>query len=130
MNDTSSTIKLRWEVTRVHVMEAEVPVDQIPDGLFETDEDSWSIVTGDVDSYEVIEFLSDLEDSGAAVERSADAESYVVLDDVELIAPVSVAAPPVHVEASVEVTEYVEMVAAETFTPYTADEVVDFTTDR
>lgn len=111
MNDTSETIKLRWEVTRIHVMEAEVPVDQLPDSLIETDEDTWSVVTGDVDTYEGVEFLEALE--ATATTQSSEAESYVISDDVEHIPPVRVAAPPVEVQVSPEVAEYVDYVKGE-----------------
>lgn len=95
MNDTSATVKIRWTETVVRTLEAEVPVDQIPDSLIIVDEDNWSIETGDVDSYEGNDFLEALDDAGSAEEVGLMVENRCIEDDVDVIPPVMVAAPPV-----------------------------------
>lgn len=94
INDTSATIKLRWSETIVRSLEADVPVDQLPDQLIEVDGDSWSIVEGDVDSYVVNDFLDALDMAGSAIENGVAVENRYI-EDSEVIPPIMVAAPPV-----------------------------------
>lgn len=94
MSDTSAIVKIRWEETVVRICEAEVPVDQLPDSLIETDGDDWSIAEGDVDDREVERFLDDLHGTPGTTVSDGEVESYVMLDDHELIAPIMVAAAP------------------------------------
>ena len=75
-----STIKLRWEVRTTQVVEADVPVDQLPDALVWHDGDEWGIQEGDVDSYQVRDFLEALDIAGSAIEQSITVEGYTVLD--------------------------------------------------
>lgn len=95
MNDTATTVKLRWEVRTVTVYEAEVPVDQIPESLLWEDGDSWGIEEGDVDSASGADFLEGLDIAGSAIEQSLQVEGYTILDDVETIPPIMVVAAPV-----------------------------------
>ncbi|MET0725767.1 MAG: hypothetical protein ABWY36_05400 [Leifsonia sp.] len=94
MNDTATTVKLRWEVRTTTVYEAEVPVDQLPDRLVWNDDDDWGIEEGDVDHYEVRDFLEALDGAGSAMEQSLTVDGYTVLD-ADTIPPVLVAAAPV-----------------------------------
>lgn len=127
--DTEASVKLRWEVRTTSVYEAEVPVDQIPDALiWHGDGNEWSVITGDVDHHSVSDLLEALDGAGSATEQSLTVDGYTILDDVELIPPIMVAAPPVRVgPTSVDVAEYIETLEGESemLTPYNADEVID-----
>lgn len=93
ISDTSTTVKLRWEVRTVSVYEADVPVDQLPDALLWEDGDEWGIQEGDVDHYSVSDFLDALDGAGSAMEQSLSVEGYTILDAAS-VPPVQVAAPP------------------------------------
>lgn len=111
MNDTSATVKIRWSETIVRTVEAEVPVDQIPDSLIEVDEDTWTVVTGDVEGYAANDFLEALDMAGSATEVGTAVENRYIEEDVALIPPIMIAAPPVAaVEASHRFDEYAEEV--------------------
>lgn len=120
-------IKLRWNNTVSVTHEATVDVDDLPDDLVEhLDGNDWTIAAGDVDSYEVKEFLENLETPVAVV--SYETESRYIEDDFEVVEVVPPPAPPVPTgPISIEVAEYISLVEAETemLTPYNADEVID-----
>ena len=95
MNDTSASVKIRWEERITRVVEAEVPVDQLPDDLIEEHDDgTWSLAEGDVDSYVINDFLDALDMAGAAAEMSLLLEGRTVIESEE-IPPVLIAAAPV-----------------------------------
>jgi len=109
VNDTSATVKIRWSETIVRTVEAEVSVDQIPDSLIEVDEETWTIAIGEVRGVSAHDFLEALDIAGSAAEVSTEVERRFIEDEVELIPPVMVAAPPVAaVEASHRFDHYTE----------------------
>ena len=126
MNDTSGSVKLRWSETHLIQYEADVPVDQLPDELIdEFDDGAWEIRTGDVEHYEVKEFLEALVDAGGAEESSTMVENRFIEESDE-VPPIMVTAAPI-AAADVHVAgDDIPVVPQERFVEY-AEEATEVT---